>query len=79
MHQFRMILQVYFAFQGSFAPRMRAYDRLPVRMMAKVLPIEVLFQVAVAVEGLQASLCRQSFTADAENTLSWFAFDRNRV
>ncbi len=44
-----MILQVHFAFQGSFAPRMRAYDRLSVRMMAEVLPMEVLFQVAVAV------------------------------
>lgn len=74
-----MIPQMHFAFQGSFAPRMRAYDWLTVQMMAEVLPMEVLFQVAVAVEGLQASLCRQSFTTEAEDTLSGFAFDRNRV
>ena len=41
--------------------------------------MEVLFQVAVAAEGLQACLCRQSFTTEAENTLSGLAFDGNGV
>ncbi len=74
-----MVLQMRFVFQGSFASRMRTYDRLTVRMMAEVLPMEVLFQVAVAVEGLQACLCRQSFTTEAENTLSGLAFHWNGV
>jgi len=50
-----------------------------IRMMAKVITIEMLFQVAVAGERPQAFLCRQAFVAEAEDTLGRFTLDRNRV
>ena len=58
MHQLCMTLQMHCASQFDVAPRMRARDRLPVRVMAKVFTMEVLLQVAVARERPQAFHCR---------------------
>ncbi len=52
-----MILQVHYAFQGSFAPGMRTRNRLMVRMVAEMLTMEMLLQVAAAGKSLQAISC----------------------
>lgn len=43
-------------------------------MATEVVPIEVLLQIAVAVETSEAFLCWQSFVTEAENTLGGVAF-----
>ncbi len=53
-----MILQMHCAVQGSIAPGMGTYDRLTVRMVAEMLAMEVLFEVAATRESLQAISCR---------------------
>ena len=73
MHQRRMVLQMHYACQICVAPRMGASDRLIVWMKAEVFTLEVLFQVAVAVEGPRAYRCREIFLAEANNTLCEFA------
>ena len=51
MYYFCMILQMHCASQIHVALRMRACDRLTFWMVAEVFTMEVLFQVAVTVEG----------------------------
>ena len=51
MYYFRMILQIYYASQIYVALRMRACDRLTSWIVAEVFTMEVLFQVAVTIEG----------------------------
>lgn len=70
---------MHFAFQINVASRMRACDRLIVRMMTKMLSMKVLFQIVMTAKELQACLCWQFFTIEAENTLSELAFDWNDV
>ena len=75
MYQCRMILQVHCAVQGSVATGMRTRNRLVVRMVAEVLALEVLLEIAATSESLQAIRCRQLFIAEAEDALGSFAFD----
>jgi len=58
VHYICMILQVHFSCQGSFAPGMRTRNRLMVRMVAEMLTMEMLLQVAAAGESFQAISCR---------------------
>lgn len=53
-----MVLQVHFACQGHVAPGMVTHDRLTVRMVAEMLAMEVLFEVATTRKSLQAISCR---------------------
>ncbi len=46
MYHFRVVLQMLCAIQADVAPRMGARDRLTVRMVAKMLAIEMLLEVA---------------------------------
>ena len=48
-----MILQMYYAVQDHVAPGMGIHDWLTVRMMAKMLAMEVLLEVAASRESLQ--------------------------
>ena len=52
VYQRRMILQIHYACQIDVVTRVRARDRLPVRVMAEVFTKEVLLQVAAAEERL---------------------------
>jgi len=52
VHHFCMILQVHFLCQGSFALGMGTCDGLMVRMVAEVLTMEMLLQVAATRESL---------------------------
>jgi hypothetical protein len=58
MHYFCMVLQMHFVVQGHIAPRMGIYDRLTVRIVAEMLAMEVLFEVATTRESFQAISCR---------------------
>ena len=58
MYQCRMILQVHCAVQGNVATGMRTCNRLMVWMVAEVLAMEVLLEVAATSESLQAIRCR---------------------
>lgn len=49
-----MVLQVHCAVQDHVAPGVWARDRLTVGMVAEVLAMEVLFEVAATCESLQA-------------------------
>lgn len=53
-----MILQVHYAVQGNVATGMRTGNRLMDRMVAEVLAMEVLLEVAATSESLQAIRCR---------------------
>ena len=55
MYHFRMVLQMLCAIQADVAPRMGARDRLTVRMVAKMLAMEMLLEVAARRECLQAN------------------------
>jgi len=61
--------------QEDVVPKMGAHDRLPVRMVAEMLTVEVLFKVAATRESLQAIGSRQMFVAEAKYTLGGFTFD----
>jgi len=58
VHHFCMILEVHFSCQGNVAPGIGACYRLTVRMVAEMLAMEVLFEVAVTGESPQAFSCR---------------------
>jgi hypothetical protein len=47
---FCMVLKMHLVLEINVAPRMGACNRLPVWMMAEVLPIEVQFQIAMTGE-----------------------------
>lgn len=53
VHHLCMILQMHCAVQGHVAPGMRARYQLTVRMVAKMLAMEVLLEVAARRESLQ--------------------------
>lgn len=48
VYHLRMVLKMHFVVQINIAPWMRACNRLPIRMMAQVLPVKVPFQTVVA-------------------------------
>ena len=54
MHHRSMILQILYAVQDHAAPGMGTHDKLTVRMVAKMLAMEVLLEVAASRESLQA-------------------------
>ncbi len=58
MNHFGMVLQMPCAIQGNVAPGMRTRNRLMVRMVAEVLTMEMLLQIAATGESLQAISCR---------------------
>ena len=53
MHHLSMILQMHYAVQDHVAPGMGTRDWLTVRMVAKMLTMEVLLKVAASRESLQ--------------------------
>ena len=55
VYNFRVILQVHIACQDYIALGMGTCDRLVVWMMAEMLAVKVLFEVAATGEGFQAS------------------------
>lgn len=52
MHHLSIILQIHCAIQEDVAPRIEAHDWLTVRIMAEMLTVEVLFEVAATRESL---------------------------
>jgi len=52
VHHFCMVLQMHFIVQGHVVPGMGTYDRLTVQIVAEVLAMEVLFEVATTGESL---------------------------
>lgn len=70
-----MILQIHCAVEDHVAPGVGARNRLTVRMMAEMLAMEILLEIAVTRESLQANSIREFFVTEAKYTLGGFAFD----
>ncbi len=75
VHYLSMILQIHYAFEDYVAPGVGARNRLTVWMMTEMLAVEVLLEVAATRERLQSLSIRESFVAEAKDTLGGFAFD----
>ena len=71
-----MILQMHCALQGYVASGIETRDRLTVGMVAEMLTMEVLLEVAASREYLQAISGRQVFVPEVKDTLGGFTFDR---
>ena len=70
-----MILQIHCAVEDHVAPGVGARNRLTVWMMAEMLAIEVLLEIAATPESLQANSIWEFFVTEAKDTLGGFAFD----
>ena len=70
-----MILQMYGAIQDNVAPGMGTCDCPTGRMVAEMLAMEVLLEVASRCESFQSISSRKIFVPKVKDILSGFAFN----